>query len=53
MVSGTPLIWVYIMTYIDNGTAKVPIPEKSGPVSKYQPPKSGTSLVNLHNVCKP
>ena len=46
MVHGTHVIWFYISIYVNNGTAKVSISEKLGPVSKDQPPKYGTSLNN-------
>ena len=39
-------MWVIISTYVDNGTAKLPILGKIGPVSQDQPPKSG----NIHDL---
>ena len=43
MVLGIHFISVSVSAYVDNGTAKVPISEKLGLVSKDLPPKSGTS----------
>ena len=43
LVRGTHFIWVSISIQVDNSTAKVPISEKSGHVSKGQPPRYGTS----------